>query len=941
MCESERMKRLLLTSFLIMACVPGLSSQVTVVKGRIIDRDSNLPVVGAEITLDEKSFKAVSDDNGSFEIAGPLKFQGPQSMLVEKAGYVAQRIQIVIDDTLPLELGNVLLQYDIAEAEKQIGIISLADNQLEPDQGIAYNTSGLLQSERDVFLNAAAFDFSAAFFRPRGYGNTDAKVLINGVEMNGLYDGRPQWASWGGLNDVQRIREFSLGLRPNEYTFGDLGGTTNIVMRPSHYRKGARISFALSNRTYQGRIMGSYHSGVNQKGWALSALLSRRFGKQGFVEGTSYNANSFFIAVEKEWDRKNSLNLLFLYTPNHRGRSTPLTAEALAIKGSSYNPLWGYHNELVRNSRIRRTEKPLLMLSHNWKLGTNTDLNSSIAYQFGSAADSRLESSGQRNPLANFYQRMPSYFLRNPDPGPYDFQLSYLAGQELRVNGQLDWDALYRANTAAQSGRASFIVYDDVRAQRQTAFNGTLFSRLSPSFTLNAAMAYTHSTNEHYARINDLLGGQGYLDIDYFGTDPQKIQNDLQNPNRIAGAGDRFRYNYELNSSVISAFVQGQLDGRDLDLHLAVMAGQTRHQRKGLFQNGYFNESGRSLGESDPAVFPDFGIKAGGIYSINGRHQIELNTAYFTKAPSARQSFASIRQNNDLVSGLKSEARKAVDLSYLYRSPRLQLRLTGYYSTFTDQVDIGFYFTQNALGNEDNNAFVQEIVTGIDKQNTGVEFAVQSEIYPGLKLKAAASYGSLIYSDDALLYLAGDDFDDTRTPDIHEGNDLFNRGKRMVSLTGYHQAAGPQLACQFGLDYRSSSYWWLGASVNYFDRIYVDISKLRRTPDFFLDSDGYPFNDIDQKVARRLLRQERLSDYFLLNAVAGKSWRFGRYILGFFTAVTNLLGQEYLSGGFEDSRRSGYRQQLEEQGRPFGPLFGNRYFPGYGTTFYLNIYIRY
>jgi hypothetical protein len=44
-------------------------------------------------------------------------------------------------------------------------------------------------------------------------------MMINGVVMNKIYDGRPQWGEWGGLNDALRNQEFTLGTAPS-YTFG-------------------------------------------------------------------------------------------------------------------------------------------------------------------------------------------------------------------------------------------------------------------------------------------------------------------------------------------------------------------------------------------------------------------------------------------------------------------------------------------------------------------------------------------------------------------------------------------------------------------------------------------------------------------------------------------------------------------------------------------------
>ncbi len=179
-----------------------------------------------------------------------------------------------------VNLKSILLSVDLQEIEEQIGVISLSDEQLDEDEGASFNVSGILQASKDVFLNAASYDFSATFFRPRGYDSEDGKVLINGLEMNKLYDGRPQWSDWGGLNDVQRNQMFSMGISANEYNFGHLAGTTNIIMRASQYRKGGRISYASSNRSYRGRVMGSYNSGQLSSGWAYSVLLARRFGEE-------------------------------------------------------------------------------------------------------------------------------------------------------------------------------------------------------------------------------------------------------------------------------------------------------------------------------------------------------------------------------------------------------------------------------------------------------------------------------------------------------------------------------------------------------------------------------------------------------------------------------------------------------------------------------------
>jgi hypothetical protein len=931
------MKRFIFTFCIGLLGSFSLFAQDAIVKGRVVDTNSSEVIPDVEISIQASIYSTMTDANGLFSITGTNLPQGEQVLLVSKSGYNSQRIPITIQNGSTLNLDPILLEVDLTEVEAQIGIISLSDNELDQDEGTSFNISGLLQSSNDVFLNAAAFDFSATFFRPRGLDNANGKVLINGIEMNKQFTGRPQWGNWGGLNDVQRNREFSMGLKANDYAFGDVAGTTNIIMRASQYREGGRVSYATSNRSYRGRVMGSYNSGLSKEGWAYTFLVSRRFADEGYQEGTLYDANSFFGSVEKKINDAHSLNFSAFYTPNRRGRSTAITEEVKDLKGITYNPNWGYQDGEKRSSRIREIEEPVVMLNHYWNLTENTTLNTNIAYQFGKVGDSRLDYGGNRNPAGNYYQRLPSYFLRDENPTAIDYQNAYLAEQQFINNGQIDWNSLYAGN--AVTGLSTYSIQQDRTDDTQLTLNTILNSRISENITINGNLNYRNLKSENFAELVDLLGGTGYLDVDNFGDGGTESNSDLQNQNRIVQLGERYKYNYDLNADVISGFAQAQFKYSAVDFYAGVSASQTSYQRTGLYQNGYFPEEGRSLGESEKIDFTNYGVKGGLTYKITGRHLIDLNAGYLTKAPNLRNSFANARQNNDIVQNLSEEKIQNIDLSYIYRSPIVKARLTGYYTGFEDQTEIGFFFTQNALGNDDANAFVQEIVTGIEKRNIGAELGIEAQVTPTLKIKGAAALGQNIYTNNPSLYLAGDDFDDSSTS-IREGNDLSSQGMREVALKNYHVSGGPERAYQLGFEYRDPDFWWVGVTSNYYSNAYVDVSNLRRTSDFYTDLDGQPYNDYDENVARELLQQEELDDYVLVNVVGGKSWKINDYYVGFFATINNVLDQGYRTGGFEDSRRASYRQQVEEQGRDT-PIFGNRYFYGNGTTYYVNVYVRF
>lgn len=919
-----------MNKFILMICTVLMSSfisvaQTTVVKGRVLDTYSNEPIPDVEAFIEGSNFTARTGSDGVFTLSGQDLSEGEQILRISKSSYVTQRLPIILETGGEIDLGTIFFAVDLSEVESQIGVISLSDDQLDEDEGTSYNVSGLLQASKDVFLNAASYDFSATFFRPRGYDSEDGKVLINGLEMNKLYDGRPQWSNWGGLNDVQRNQMFSMGMSPNEYNFGDLAGTTNIIMRASQYRKGGRISYASSNRSYRGRIMGSYNSGLLKNGWAYSVLLARRFADEGWNDGTLYDANSFFASVEKKINDQHSLNFTAFYTPNRRGKSSANTQEVYDLKGTRYNSYWGYQDGEIRNSRIKKVEEPVIMLNHYWDINDKIELNTNIGYQFGKVGNSRLGYDNAPNPDPSYYQKLPSYFLADPN-GP-NYEGAYRAYSSFVEDGQIDWQNIYETNIF-YGGTSRYYLYEDRNDDKQLMANTILNARLTDRIVLTAGLNYKNFNSHSFANMLDLLGGNGYLDIDTFNSG-DAAQNDLNNPNKVVGKNDTFKYNYEFDATEYGGFAQAQFSYSAVDFYLAGKVGKLTYQRNGLYRNGSYPDDNESFGKSKQLDFTTYGVKGGATYKISGKHALEVNGSYFTDPPSLRNSFSNSRQTNATVIGLTEEKTLNVDASYIFRTPVVKARLTGYYTLLQDASEISFFYADgiSVQGRSATTAFVQEVLTDVDKRNIGGELGVEAQVTSTIKLKGAAAFGQYTYDNNPELYITSDDFVD---PQFY--------GKSY--LKDYRVAGGPQQAYQIGFEYRDPAFWWFGASANYFNSAYIDVSPLARTKNFYLDNDGMPFSDYDPERARALLKQEKFDDYMLLNVVGGKSWKVDKYFIGFFASINNVLDKQYKTGGFEQGRNANYKTLTSDSSNDTR-VFGPKYWYGYGTTYYLNLYVRF
>ncbi len=912
-----------------------IAQSTGVVKGIVSDSDTELPLSEATVVVEGLKNTSSTGSDGKFILNNvPI---GAQKISVNLDGYETQIFPINLESEKEVDLGEIFLFKKYVQ-DIDAGVVLLSEDDLNDDEGGADNTAGLLQSSRDVFLNTAAFEFSATFFRPRGFNSENGKLLINGIEMNKIQNGRPQWSDWGGLNDAQRNQVFSNGLAPSEYTFGGVGGSNNIIMRASEYREGAKISYAASNRSYTGRVMAGYSSGLNDKGWAYSVLMSRRYGNEGYNDATLYDSNSIFIAVEKVFNDQHSLNFTSFYTPNRRGKSSPNTDEVFDLKGRTYNSFWGYQDGSKRNSREREIEEPVFMLNHYWNLSENTTLNTNIAYQTGKIGNSRIDNGGTNlltnslgeefligggsNPDPTYYQKLPSYALRNGS-----ISNAYLSQQEFQNDGQIDWNSLYQANLS--NGNSIYALYEDRNDDDQFTFNTILRSQLNDNVALNGSVSYRNLKSHNFANMLDLLGGDGYLNVDSFSETIDEAQNDLRNPNRLVQVGEKYRYNFEIEATIIDAFAQAQFQYDKVDFYVGAKIATTDYQRNGLYENGRFLGN-RSFGESEKVSFSNFSTKGGLTYKITGRHILDFNAGYLTKAPTVRNTFSNSRENNDIVVGLTDEKITSADISYILRTPKVKARATGYYTKFEDATEISFFYADGISGISDTEsaAFVQEVLTGVDKRNIGLEFGIEAQVTPTIKLKGAAAIGDYVYDSNPNLYLASDDFDE---------NIEFGES----ALKNYHVAGGPQRAMSVGFEYRDPDYWWFGATANFFSNGYVDVAPITRTSNFSSDPiDGLQFNDYDPELARDLLAQEKFDNYMLVNVIGGKSWKIDDYYVGVFATVSNILNEDYKTGGFEQSRNANFRELRDDQALDT-PVFGSRYWKGFGTSYFVSVYFRF
>ena len=798
---------------------------------------------------------------------------------------------------------------------------------------------GPLAASLDDFTRVVSFDFSPAFFRRRNLDADQRSVLLNGVLMNRMNDGRAEWSNWGGLNDALRNQERTEGLAPSGIHMGKLGGTLNMNSLAGMYSSGLKVSLAASNRSYRSRMMATYVSPWSENGWKWNVSASGRWADEGYREGTPYQALSCLLSMDRKVKERHYFNATLIFAHNLRGMSGAMTREVYELKGHRFNSYWGYQQGKKRSSRLNRVFEPIFQLNYAWLSHPEFRLGAHLTVQKGFSGRTRLDYGGSRrigalgsvigggaNPDPTYYQKLPSYFLRWEDSP--DYAGAFLAGKRLEEFGQLDWSDLYASNADTRGpGHSVYVLYedrtDDTRMDLQLDFS----ARMTPNLEISGALSGKALVSHRYARVLDLLGGNGYLDVDPFDPNPEEAQSDLRNPNRIVLENQPFRYNYEIRARGLRTYLRLDHNGKRYNGFLAGGLEARNYERHGHYENGSYPGEA-SFGKGRAMSFFTYSLKAGINYKLNGRHWIQAYAAFLQEPPAIRDSYYNVRESHDWVVGLRPRTASAVEFNYEFRMPRLWGRLAAYLNRTGSGSKISFYYADGLTGLEGSgtSSFVHEIMTGIGLIYQGAEFSLGYSLTDQLELTGVASLGSAKFAGDPSLYLTSDEL---KSPVFYGPS----------GLTGYRIANGPQNAASLGFRYSDPNYWWVGATMNWFRDSYVSVAPVTRTRNFFTDPDGLVNPMYEEPIARKLLRQEKLPGFSLLNLTGGKSWKLRDNYLGVFCSINNVLNALYTSGGYEQSRNANYESLLEDRSREM-PLFSPKYWYGYGTTFFASVYAR-
>ena len=926
------------------------------------------PVEKARVDLKGEGNDVTADKIGYFQFVD-LK-TGHYQIVVSKPNFETKTLEFDITTEKRKDLGVITLYSTLTGADQGLAIL---DNSGDEDNGQS-STVGLLQSSQDVFNRIASFDLGAYWFRPRGVDGRTSENMLNGVSMVKSDNGNVDFSNWGGLNEIVRYPEISANHSPSEYAFGGASGVIYKNTKASEYRKGFQAVYSITNRNYRQRVSLRYTSGMSKSGWAFTLMGAKRWAEEGIQEGTFYDAYGTYLGVEKKISDNHTITFNAFASPTRRSTSSPNTQEVYDYRGVHYNSYWGWQNGEKRNERVRKGFQPIFQLQDFLKINKNSNLWTSVSYQFGKDKGSRLDWQNVSNPSPTYYKNLPSYAensilynMTNIGSGTTasdyealraerDYLANAWATNDTSVT-QINWNRIYSTNqtddTVDQNDmltrygltgkRSKYYLVNDVSDDKvwNAATHYTYNFTDKSKFLLN--ISYQNFKSEYYREINDLLGGDYALAIDPYADSNRPGSTgffNMQDPQLSKQVGDKINYNYILRRQEIKVNPGFKFSTGSFDVFVNGLFGYSTSNREGLFQHYLYPTA--SFGKSKDYNFLNYGLKGQVVYRINGRNFLVYNGAYFTQAPYLEDIFINPRVNNYAAPGVKNAKISANDLSYVISTPMLKLRMTGYIVDtqddtvvqrfFADGLDIGSSTTEGgAVEDKTASAFVTQTMSNVSKRNMGAELGVDIKILPTLSFQGVANWGDYTYRNEPNVYFASDVI---AAPYNNYG---------ITHIKGMKVGGTPQKAFSAGLRYSSPKYWWFGANYNYLDDNNLDPNAILRSDRFIQNIySSTPIQTLNDEAVAYYMRQVKLPSAGFINANVGKSWMFGKYYLLISASVNNILDNtKYITGGFEQIRNSRGDINFENDFNSANPNFAPKYWYTQGRSYFVNLQVRF
>ena len=700
------------THYLLVAVVSLFTMVVmaqSTVTGTVLEAGSNIPLPGANIIEKGTSNGVTTDFDGNFT----LTTQSSGEIVVTFVGYTSKTLAFSGD----IDFGNITLEPNqVGLDEIVITATSFAIDRKTPvavstikaaDIELKLGTQEfpeILKSTPGVYATKSGGGYGDARINLRGFNSQNVAVMINGIPVNDMENGRVYWSNWSGLSDVTSAMQVQRGLGASKVAVPSIGGTINIITRSTDAEKGGSIKMGVGNDGYTKYSM-TLSTGLMENGLAITASAAKISG-DGYVDGTQFSGANYFLNIAKQLNDNHKLSFTVIGAIQTHGQrfnsKTIAQNRATEQGGKRFNPDWGYRNGQIENTSFNFYHKPQISLNHDWIISEKTYVTSSLYASFGNGGGRRTDGSGK---FTN-----DDYRLGGSDQ-PINFDKIV---QENKDNGALG------STDVLAASRNSHEWY---------GLLSTLKTDLSDNLILSAGLDTRYYLGKHWYEITDLLGGQYYLN-------PKSNDNTF---NEALKVGDKFNRDYTGDVLKLGTFAQLEYTVDELSVFLSTAISNTQYSK-----SSYLDDSSNPNGnDSKTANFLGYSVKTGANYNLDDKNNIFANIGYFSKAPFLIGNVFINKESVELNEDAINEKVFSAEIGYGFRTSKFNANVNIYRTSWLDKS-----ITARNQDPDNVGEFIETSLSGLDALHQGIELDFVYKLNDKLKLNGMVSLGDWKWKSD-------------------------------------------------------------------------------------------------------------------------------------------------------------------------------------------------
>ena len=754
----------------------------TKITGTVVD-DTNQPLPGASVVVKGTTNGTSTDFDGKFTLQAKTS---SGSIVVSFIGYKSKEVTF---SSAKANLGPIQLQEDAILDEIVVTATSFAIDRKTPVAVSTIKASDIerklgsqefpevLKSTPGVYATKSGGGFGDGRINLRGFNSENVAVMINGVPVNDMENGRVFWSNWAGLSDVTSAMQVQRGLGAAKVAVPSIGGTINILSKTSDAEKGGNIIASTGNNGYQ-KYGFTLSTGLMDNGFAATVSFAKISG-EGYVDGTQFDGYNYFVNFTKELNESHKLSFTTFGAPQRHGqrqnRSTVSTIRN-AESGIRFNPDWGYKNGQVTHIEDNFYHKSQSSFNHYWTISDVSSLSTAAYVSFGTGGGGGTAGSNRS-----------------------------LFGNRIGGADQpVDIDAIVDINEANGALGSEAILRASRNDHEWYGVLSTFKTELTDEISLIAGLDWRTYTGKHFREVTDLLGGQYFLDVDSSGN-----PNNVNNPNAPLRVGDKMAYNNDGKVGWLGFFGQLEYATEDFDAFVSTSFQRSSYQRIDYFQYDLSTQAGRDLATTDKVKLNGYSIKGGANYRIDDVQNVFANIGYFERPANFDAVFQNF-SNTDVNPNAENEKIFSLELGYGIRGEKFAANVNIYRTEWNDRTFTrGISADPTITGSED---FTANLL-GVNALHQGIEFDFTYKPTDNLNFTGMLSLGDWKWNNDL------------------ENVGIFDENQNQVStvylpIKGLRVSDAAQTTAALGMLYKFWDKTSLTVDYNYFADLYAQIDVL-------------------------------------------------------------------------------------------------------------------